>query len=517
MGWSLIPHYTSWRYVYEEGPQTTTKSSTTSKTTSTTTTIDYFEFFETPRPTCMNAMPELCLPLYQAIQVCHNVSSSLTSCYCDSLASNNCTGLCLDGHEPNDYLSYIIPICEELSSTSASYVSQAPRPSNSLSHWTDTWPDYQPLSAAAYAQLFPWNWNVRFDESELTQQPDVDRAKCPTPNATLLSLGVINIVVFIASLASANRHVVYALTFRKFGGDKGGKWWPASALLAVAINVVGNTINAFLVTSRAGYHHVPFGSLVLFWCTRPRLAWLVIVMVWATKVLQWDMTVYVEAAVSAIMAEVILQAIAAVYLGMTVNHARANQFYLLRHLNETPHGRDAHIMYAGALLWIVGVGLAFLFALLAFSPVIRIVEEACLAIIRFSKLVPGLLRKRIKDGPEYVLCTMQQFWDWLKQKLNSCIQSRTEADSQERNEKQVKKRKKVIFDEYVKQMGFNESIMEQLWMLLAFLIIPWLGQWIFWIGFLRMAQDLYCPPSIWSLTAVWSSTSVVAVWVGTGP
>ena len=111
-------------------------------------------------------------------------------------------------------------------------------------------------------------------------------------------------------------------TFGLFGGDKGGKWWPASALLSVGINLLGNVTNAFLTKGKPGYHHVPLMSLVLLWSTRPRLAWLVVLLVWITGQLRTDKTAYLDSAVASLMAEIILQAVGAFYMGLSVDHAR---------------------------------------------------------------------------------------------------------------------------------------------------------------------------------------------------
>jgi hypothetical protein len=61
-----------------------------------------------------------------------------------------------------------------------------------------------------------------------------------------------------------------------------------------------------------------------------------------------------------------------VYIGLTVNHARMYHFYLANHLEYTPHGQDALMMYAGALLWMVSVGAAIFRGIFTFTPVGRL-------------------------------------------------------------------------------------------------------------------------------------------------
>jgi len=79
--------------------------------------------------------------------------------------------------------------------------------------------------------------------------------------------------------------------------------------------------------------------------------------VWLTKRFEKNKTLYTGSAVAALTAEVGMQALTVVYMAMTVNHARANQLYLLGHVEYTPCGHDALVTYTGALLWIVSAGI----------------------------------------------------------------------------------------------------------------------------------------------------------------
>lgn len=48
------------------------------------------------------------------------------------------------------------------------------------------------------------------------------------------------------------------------------------------------------------------------------------------------------------------------------------------------------------------------------------------------------------------------------------------------------------------------------------LILYWMGLWIFWAGYLRLAQDLYCAPSIFSQGGIWVGLTTVGIILGTG-
>ena len=137
-----------------------------------------------------------------------------------------------------------------------------------------------------------------------------------------------------------------------------------TGLLSVVLNLAANLINAALVRWYDGFHHVNIGSLVLLWASRPRLAWVVGLLVNLEKNYQ----MYRNLGASAILAEVILQAVGSVYIGITANWAQWHHYYLADHLANVPHGSDAHLMYAGALLWLITVGGAVFITFLTFTP-----------------------------------------------------------------------------------------------------------------------------------------------------
>ncbi|KAK5073003.1 hypothetical protein LTR64_000590 [Lithohypha guttulata] len=212
-------------------------------------------------------MTSLCPNVYKSIQVCANTTTHETSCYCEALIENRCTGLCIAGSQANQYLNYILPECEGVLSNS----SPANTTANTSLNFTSSWPDYTNLTDTAYLRLFPWRWDLQSNSLELANgtatRPSIEASEklgqCPKVQSALVSFAIVNAVVFLASTITANRHVVYFVTCHIFGGKEGGKWWPASALLSVAINLAGNVINALLIIRTPGYRHVPLLPLVL--------------------------------------------------------------------------------------------------------------------------------------------------------------------------------------------------------------------------------------------------------------
>ncbi|KAF8253450.1 hypothetical protein K440DRAFT_251989 [Wilcoxina mikolae CBS 423.85] len=67
------------------------------------------------------------------------------------------------------------------------------------------------------------------------------------------------------------------------------------------------------------------------------------------------------------MSEVVLQGLGAIYLGRTVIFAARNGYYIPGVVRVVePGGKAAYMMYFGALLWIVAVGLVLFLVVSAF-------------------------------------------------------------------------------------------------------------------------------------------------------
>ena len=75
-------------------------------------------------------------------------------------------------------------------------------------------------------------------------------------------------------------------------------------------------------------------------------------------------------------------------------------------------------------------------------------------------------------------------------------------------------RKLLPWDRSLLRMGFAENTPEEIRDLMAFLILPWIGQWLFWAGFLRLAGDTFCPPKLWTNTTVWTVCSALGAFFG---
>lgn len=288
---------------------------------------------------------------------------------------------------------------------------------------------------------------------------------------------------------------------------------------------------------------------------------------------------------------------------------RSNQFYLLNHLDYTPHRTDALIMDASALLWFFGMGAVFFRTVLVFTPVGTIVKDAlaicgnfilyasifvinyaligviilswllALPVILFvawlwtsiciptwswvrhghfepqgfaidskweslmsrSSMVLAPSRARIdraslqwqeprkpassfsslstssssEDSPKIALKTkIENFlWPWTNMRCEA-RQKRKKAEADAAAARAEKSDQELVY-ERVTEMGFSSTITKPMMELFWWMALPWACEGLFWIGFLRLARNLYCPPAIWSLMGIWTGFSSLGVLLGT--
>jgi len=145
--------------------------------------------------------------------------------------------------------------------------------------------------------------------------------------------------------------VVNVLTCRNLDKRKPtSNLWIVFGFHGVAIKLIANFANAATTKSAFGYSAVSLVDVALLWSTRPRLAWIVLLL----ANVQWKKRINPSAALSALLAETILQGIVSVYLDRTA-HMGASENYDSASLpwKGIPNGTNMHIMYASALLWVV--------------------------------------------------------------------------------------------------------------------------------------------------------------------
>ncbi|KAH8719139.1 hypothetical protein GQ44DRAFT_775482 [Phaeosphaeriaceae sp. PMI808] len=199
---------------------------------------------------------------------------------------------------------------------------------------------------------------------------------CPPVSSALTTFFVVNILASIFTVAIGHRLVTKKLTCG-ICGKRGSEWWRILWIVPLGLQLAANATIAVMVKRTPGYRdEFTVAELTLFFTARPRLSWIIIAFVSVVhrrKALQKDKeepsTVatgvsstaerpvygydyyWRSTALSQFIAEIILQLIATYTMVRTANFARKHDYYIIGNLTGAL-GRDAHMMYAGALLFL---------------------------------------------------------------------------------------------------------------------------------------------------------------------
>ncbi|KAK3392744.1 hypothetical protein B0H63DRAFT_1203 [Podospora didyma] len=254
-------------------------------------------------------------------QLCPQLSYPLTG---------TCSGYCTHSADRPKLLEFLNKTCSGISQWSG-------LPSN----WVD-------LLQLQLSEVKPWPEVADYHGDGSDNIAPV----CPTAEANIAVFAGANLAMLLFTPILGRRKVVGWITFGRLGEPHSRSWiymGPAMALL----QLLANTANALIIKSVPGYSHVDTKTLVMLWTTRPRMAWLSILLV----PYQADDVMYFSCAATSLVVELILQLISSYTFGTVANHARWEGLYntdAASRLTSAPaFGLAAQRMYGGALLWLL--------------------------------------------------------------------------------------------------------------------------------------------------------------------
>lgn len=203
------------------------------------------------------------------------------------------------------------------------------------------------------AVLLPWKEQTHRPNTILADvviSPTSHEKVCPTANEKLTSFAIVNIFMAVLVPILGRRTVVNKLSFG-YLGHTNSKFWLVTGLIGVALHLSSNAVNAVIIRKVPGYENISVTHLVFLWCTRPRLAWLIV----ACVPFQAKKAMYFSVTASTLITEFVLQIFAAAYMGRATNYGRLMSFYKTSFIQglDNPRGPEARIMYAGCLLWLI--------------------------------------------------------------------------------------------------------------------------------------------------------------------
>jgi len=114
----------------------------------------------------------------------------------------------------------------------------------------------------------PWGWTITPEDPNVHQ--------CPPVSSLLGTFAAVNGVVSVLAVIFGHRLVVERLTCGKFG-KKSSKAWKYMWILPVGLQLAANAFIAAIIKRTAGYHaNYKIWELMFFLVARPRLSWIVL-------------------------------------------------------------------------------------------------------------------------------------------------------------------------------------------------------------------------------------------------
>lgn len=254
--------------------------------------------------------------------------------------------------------------------------------------------------------------------------------------------------------------------------------------LAAGISIGGNLVTARIIKLFPGYGHVPYGQLVLLWCTRPRLDFLYCLLIllgspnllWANRVGSFA------------LCEVILQCVGSVYLMTTADEGRKRGFYYAYQLQYNWRGIPAYLMYIGALIWcltfFVFVVVLFFFIFLLNRIEAFLQEQIRQAREKVRRVERDLERKRRTEAENRTI--INPLIDITLLGLRQLDGSNTRGHNLEQREQLIRG------DTAGPNFQQDPYYVKQKNVLVVVLVLSGLSffaQWLFWGGFIDSAGD----------------------------
>lgn len=248
-------------------------------------------------------------------------------------------------------------------------------------------------------QLLPWGWTITAEDATLVT--------CPSASRVLGTFALVNVAVTTLGVIFGNRYVLNRLTCGRFFNNKDSKTHRFMWIINVALQLGANALIGAIVQRTPGYKaDFKIWELMLFFTVRPRLSWIALMLLslyekrssvqekrYSTPAVQETIVQnpkvvadeaktteeeqsevplkdqadrpWASAAKSQAFAEIALQIIALYVMFKTVHFAVPRRYYLVWSKENKSLPAEAKLMYAGALFYAVLGSSILLFEILA--------------------------------------------------------------------------------------------------------------------------------------------------------
>ncbi|KAI3324048.1 hypothetical protein HD806DRAFT_493968 [Xylariaceae sp. AK1471] len=414
------------------------------------------------------------------------------ACFCRDISYDSCRGSCHIFETRIDYVEWLHNLC------------------GNVRDWHGLPDNRRQLAAPTTSEMIPWRWTIQpSNDSNIDHTTHLvsvgATATCASNEWKLGSFALVNIATFLAIFLS-QRISIHPSAHSFLQHPHPWDWYSKGTLIA-AFQLLPNLLNAFLVQTTPGYEDVPVVQLMLLWCSMPRLVWLMILRIGV----QPSEDKNFPAVASGLFAEIIVQFLSSYYMVMTVNYGRQHNFYI-GGLGRAERSGPARMMYAGALMWLIIVGLTLV------------------QLIRATRRINSSAGSGSLDLPEGQRCKQTNFniAEKLMAQLNQrCMGPREnlarygidKSKSSEETPLTSSQGREYIVYGTIPVKGQKDSVPQKapvdLYSLMVMsMLLLWIAQWLFWSGFINLSSEEFCLPKLRVLTVVWTAFSSAGAIVG---
>ncbi|KAK2759106.1 hypothetical protein FQN54_003205 [Arachnomyces sp. PD_36] len=261
------------------------------------------------------------------------------ACFCHGISYDSCGGSCHIFETRIDYIKWLHGICGD------------------VQDWHGLPDNWRQLTAPTVLDIIPWRWTLKPSNDSIIAHTTRLRSirtteTCASKDWKLGSIALVNIAAVLTAFLS-QKTSMQPIARRFLWHLHSWNWFFKGTLIAT-LQLLATWLTVFLVQKTPGYEDVPFIELMLLWSSMPRLTWLPVLLI---GVQPFD-SIGFSAVASSLFAEIILTCFSSYYIVMTINYGWEHNFYLGGLENAQRRG-PAKMMYAGALMWLIVIILAF--------------------------------------------------------------------------------------------------------------------------------------------------------------
>ncbi|KAH8726300.1 hypothetical protein GQ44DRAFT_726275 [Phaeosphaeriaceae sp. PMI808] len=292
---------------------------------------------------------------------------------------------------------------------------------------------------------------------------------CPSPSSLLGTFAIVNGIVSLLSVLFGHRRVVEELTCGFFG-KRGSQSWKILWIVPVGLQLAANACIAVLVQRADGYAaNFKITDLMLWLTARPRLGWIVLV-AWGSVYGSPDPR-YFESN----------RSLANPYIHVPTDEA------------EVENGLDDYPWWSAFMTQFIAEFVLQSMAMYIMGRTAHYGAARNYYSIHLESYwqIPAAARMMYSGALYYLVAgsvfLIFAFFFIIYQMLSSKVKNLGK--------------------------GNTVAIIIALWFLL---ISSWLGSWLFWAGFVKLAGDQYCPPKLIHQGAIWTLFSTSGIILGAG-